>query len=83
MVFNYNCSECKQLGGGKKMVRKVTIKNNKGYKSVSKYYKGKHIKTNKKPLNYVEISMIKIGKFIPGLFGDCSCKKNKTNKIRS
>ena len=29
-----------------------------------------------------EISLIKLGKFIPGLFKDCQCNKTKTRKHR-
>ena len=74
--MNYYNQETRQQGGGKKLVRRVSIKNGKGYKSITKYHKGKHTKTSKKRLNPVEIQMIKIGKFIPGLFSDCkSCSK--------
>ena len=45
--FNYQNTEIKMNGGGK-IVRKVSIKNGKGYKSVTKYHKGKKIYTNKK-----------------------------------
>jgi hypothetical protein len=76
--FNYNSNEIKQMGG-KKTVRKVTIRNGKGYKSVIKYKNGKKVGTSKKPINKSHIGLIKIGKFIPGLFSDCKC--NKTRKI--
>lgn len=39
--FNYENTETKTQFGGKKIVRKVSIKNGKGYKSVTKYHKGK------------------------------------------
>ena len=39
--FNYENTETKTQSGGKKIVRKVSIKNGKGYKSVTKYHKGK------------------------------------------
>ena len=38
--FNYENTEVKQQMGGK-VVRKVSIKKGKGYKSVTKYHKGK------------------------------------------
>jgi hypothetical protein len=79
--FHFN-SQQKHMYGGKKTVRKVNIKNGKGYKSVSYYHKGKHIHTAKKPLSGIEIGLIKIGKFVPGLFKDCGCNK-KTKKTRS
>lgn len=78
--FNYNNIETKPMAGGK-IVRKVSIKNGKGYKSVTKYSKGKKQYTNKKPIHEDHIEMIKMSKFIPGLFSDCNCKKqNKTRK---
>jgi hypothetical protein len=67
----------KHQHGGKKTIKKVTIKNGKGKKSVAYYHKGKHTHTAKKPLSSVEIQLIKIGKFIPGLFKDCGCNKTK------
>ena len=76
MSYSYHNQETRHQKGGKKIVRKVSIKNGKGYKSITKYHKGKHTKTAKKKLNTSEIQMIKIGKFIPGLFSDCkSCSK--------
>jgi hypothetical protein len=80
--FNYDSNEIKQMGGAK-TVRKVTIRNGKGYKSVIKYKNGKKVGTSKKPINKSHIELIKIGKFIPGLFSDCKCNKskNKTRKI--
>jgi len=61
--------------GGKKTVRNVTIKNGKGYKKISEYYRGRHKRTAKKSLKNEEIQFIQIGKFIPGLFKDCEkCK---------
>jgi hypothetical protein len=73
--FSYrNIQSC--VNGGKKTVRNVTIKNGKGYKKVSEYYRGKHKRTSKLPLKNEEIQLIQIGKFIPGLFKDCeNCKK--------
>ena len=73
--FSYkNTQSC--IFGGKKTVRNVTIKNGKGYKRVSEYYRGRHKRTAKKPLKDEEIQLIQLGKFIPGLFKDCEkCKK--------
>ena len=80
--FNYQNIEVKKMYGGK-IVRKVSIKNGKGYKSVTKYNKGKKHSTVKKPIHKEHIHLIKKGKFIPGLFLDCNCKmKNKTQKNR-
>jgi len=80
--FNYENTEVKTQMGGKKMVRKVSIKKGKGYKSITNYHKGRKISTYKKPIHKSHVSLIKSGKFIPGLFGDCGCKKGKTRKHR-
>ena len=79
--FNYKNVEIKTQSGGKKLVRKVSIKNGKGYKSVTKYHKGKKQSTIKKIIDNAHIEMISFGKFIPGLFTDCACNK-KTRKNR-
>ena len=83
MSFDYSNTETKvQMGG--KVVRKVSIKNGKGYKSVTKYHKGKKIGTVKRRIHKDHIELIKNGKFIPGLFLDCNCKlKNKTHKKKA
>jgi len=75
--FDYENTEVKnQLGG--KIVRKVSIKNGKGYKSITRYHRKKHIGTVRKILKTGEIKMIKLGKFIPGLFKNCkSCSKKR------
>jgi len=65
-----------QKGG--KIVRKVTVKKGRGYKSVTKYRKGKKVYSVKKPIHRDQLFMIKMGKFIPGLFSDCKyCKTKK------
>jgi hypothetical protein len=68
--------------GGKKLVRKVSIKKGKGYKSITNYHKGRKISTSKKPIHKSHVSLIRMGKFIPGLFADCSCEKGKKGKTR-
>ena len=77
--FHYKNTEVKTMTGGK-IIRKVSIKNGRGYKSVTKYHKGKKGYTNKKPIHKDHIILIKMGKFIHGLFSDCGCQKN--NKTR-
>ena len=75
--FNYQNTETKIQKGGK-TVRKVSIKKGKGYKSVTKYRKGKKVSTVKKPIHKHHIGMIQRGIFIPGLFSDCKgCKTKK------
>jgi hypothetical protein len=69
--FNYNNVEIKTMRGGKKIVRKVSIKNGKGYKSITHYKKNKKSFYSRKPIHKEHINIIKIGKFIPNLFGDC------------
>ena len=78
MTFNYTNIQ-NSMTGGKKTVRKVIIKNNKGYKSVCTYKNGKKCHNKKKYLNKSELQMIKMGKFIPGLFSDITTS-NKTRK---
>ena len=81
--FNYENTEVKQQSGGKKIVRKVSIKNGKGYKSITKYNKGKKVGAIKKPIHTKDVELINLGKFIPGLFTDCKCgEKKKTRKNR-
>jgi hypothetical protein len=79
--FNYNNVETMKVGG-KKTIRKVLIKNGKGVKMVSKYHKGKHLGTAKKPIHEDHIIMISSGKFIKGLFNDCKCETNTNKKTR-
>jgi hypothetical protein len=80
MGFDYENVEIKKQMGGK-IVRKVSIKNGKGYKSVTKYKKGKKISTIKKRIHNDHINLIQCGKFITGLFSDCkSCKTKKNYK---
>jgi hypothetical protein len=67
--FHYKNKEKKMIGGAM-VVRNVSIKNGKGYKSITRYHRGKRVGTHKKPLHTNEIDMIKKGKFISGLFSD-------------
>lgn len=79
--FNYKNTDTIIKGGSKKIVRKVSIKNGKGYKSITKYHRGKKISYVKKPIHPTHIMHIKSRKFIPGLFSDCNGRdKNKTCK---
>lgn len=80
--FNYDNTETKLQLGGRKIVRKVSIKKGKGYKSITKYHNGHKIYTAKKPIHKSHVTLIKMGKFIPGLFADCKCNKKKTRKHR-
>lgn len=76
--FDYENTEIKKTQSGGKIVRNVTIKNGKGYKSITRYYRKKRIGTIRKTLKRGEIQMIKLGKFIPGLFKNCkSCSKKR------
>lgn len=75
--FNYKNTEVKHTQYGGKTVRKVYIKKGRGYKSISKYHKKKHTGTVRKTLKIAEIQMIKLGKFIPGLFKNCKTCSNK------
>jgi hypothetical protein len=78
--FNYENSEIKQMGGTK-IVRKVSIKRGKGYKTVTKYKRGKKMSSVKKPIHKEHLKMIKRGKFVKGLFNDCkNCNKTKKSQ---
>jgi hypothetical protein len=78
MAFSYVNSQM-SMTGGKKITRKVIIKNGKGYKSLCSYKNGKKCHNNKKSLSKLEIQMIEMGKFIPNLFSDIK-RKRKTRK---
>lgn len=69
MGFNYTNKQMTQMGG-RKMTRKVIIKNGKGHKSVCSYKNGTKCNYKKKNLTKGEIQLIQIGKFIPGLFNN-------------
>jgi hypothetical protein len=79
-LFNYENIETKQMGGVK-IIRKVSVKKGRGYKSITKYRRGKKISSIKKPIHIKDMNMIKNGKFITGLFNDCkNCKTKKNRK---
>ena len=65
------------MHGGNKITHKVHIKNGKGYKSVTHFRHNNKIHHSKKHLSSSEIGLIKIGKFIPGLFKDISKKTRR------
>jgi len=78
--FRYENVEVKNVGN-LKTIRKVSIRNGKGYKSVTKYRKGKKISSVKKPIHLEHMNMIKGGSFITGLFNDCkNCNKTRKNR---
>lgn len=79
MGFHYSNRQ-ESMKGGKKTTRRVIIKNGKGYKSVCTYKNGRKCHNRKKHLSTSEIQMIKMGKFIPGLFSDISETFTKTRK---
>jgi len=79
MGFDFSNTQ-NYMMGGKKTTRKVIIKNGKGFKSVCTYKDGRKCHNKKKHLSKSEIQMIKMGKFIPGLFSDISATFTKTRK---
>jgi hypothetical protein len=80
MTYEYSNTEMKYQQDGKKIVRKVYMKNGKGYKSVTKYSKrGKKLSTVKKPIHETHAEHIRMGRFVPGLFADC-VSGNRTRK---
>ena len=82
------CKKCKQKTGpstkqigGIKIVKKVSVKKGKGYKSITKYKRGQKINSIKKPIHTKHMNMIKGGRFITGLFNDCkNCRTIKNRK---
>lgn len=68
-TFHYHNTE-KHIHGGKHITRKVTIKNGKGYKSITTMKRGGKKRTTKRRLDVVEMTNIKNRKFIKGLFSD-------------
>ena len=74
--FHYNNTETKMHSSGK-IVRKVSIKKGRGYKSITKYHRGKRVYTVRKPIHKEHIKLIKGGKFVPGLFKDLKTKKRR------
>lgn len=75
--FHFTSTQ-KHQHGGKKTVRHVSIKNGKGHKKVSHYRGNKLVRTIKKSLKKSEMEMIRLGKFIPGLFRDCQVSRKKS-----
>ena len=61
--FSYESVQT-HMAGGKIQVRNVTIKNGKGYKSVSRYCKGKCNSTVKRRLLLKDIEMIQRHQYI-------------------
>ena len=79
--FHFTSTQ-KHQHGGKKTVRHVSIKNGKGHKKVSHYRGNKLVRTIKKSLKKTDMEMIRLGKFIPGLFRDCQVSRKKSTTRR-
>lgn len=79
MTFSYKNTQL-SMSGGKKTKKTVIIKNGKGYKAICTYKNKKKCYNKKKYLTKSEMDMIKLGKFIPGLFNDISSTSTKTRK---
>ena len=79
--MDYHNKEIKHHSTGK-TVREVRIKDNKGFKTVTTYRGGKKQSTVKKSISRSHIRLIQSGKFVPGLFKDCTNCKNKTRKSK-
>lgn len=75
MPYQYSNIEVKILSNGRKTVRKVYVKNGKGYKTVTKYRRGHKLSSVKKPIHKDHISMIKKCEFVPELFAECIDKR--------
>ena len=77
MPYKYSNIEIKVLPNGRKTVRKVYVKNGKGYKSVTKYRRGRKLSSVKKPIHLEHIDKITRCQFVPGLFNDCMVERTK------
>ena len=75
-TFKYSNVQHKMLNG-QKTTHKVHIKNGKGYKCATCVRGGRRVHHSKKPLSVAEMQLIKIGKFIPGLFNGLNKKTRK------
>ena len=71
--FHYHNTE-KRIHGKQHFIRRVSIKNGKGYKSITMKKGGKR-RSVKRLLHPTEIEQIKNRQFIHGLFSNC--KNNK------
>lgn len=69
--FNYKNIETNISHSGKKIIRTVSIKNGKGYKSITTYNKNGKKNIFKKEIDPTHVDLIKNRKFIPKLFSDC------------
>ena len=78
--MEYKNVEIKQLGKGKKTVRKVVIKGGKGRKTVMHYRNGKCCGKMTRRIEDGHMKMICNGVFVKGLFNDCLPKKNSTRR---
>jgi hypothetical protein len=78
--MTYQNTETFQQSGGRKTVRRVSIKNGKGKKTVSYYSRGKRVETVTRPIMPSDVAMILAKKFIPGLFSDCKSRKRRYRK---
>lgn len=71
---HYENTEMTKMNGGK-LLRKVSIKNGKGFKSVTKFHRGRKVSSVRRPIHKNHIKLILVGKFVPGLFSDCMARK--------
>ena len=76
MAFKYSNVQHKHHGVNKK-THKVHITGSNGYKCVTRFRRGKKTHHSRKKLTKYEITMIRNGKFIPGLFKDCNNKNSR------
>jgi hypothetical protein len=76
----YQNTEVMNQSGGKKTVRRVSIKKGRGKKSVTYYTRGRKVETVTRPIMPSDIAKILAKKFIPGLFSDCKSRKRRYRK---
>lgn len=78
--MTYQNTEVMNQSGGRKTVRRVSIKKGRGKKSVTYYTRGRKVETVTKPLRPSDMALILAKKFIPGLFSDCKSRKRRYRK---
>lgn len=79
-VFNYISEQVHQeigpKGRGITKIRRVTVRNGKGFKEVILKDQGGKTRSTRKRMSKKEVSAIKKGEYLPALFKTCEPKWN-------
>ena len=75
MPYQYSNVEMKMLPNGRKTIRKVYVKNGKGYKTVTTYRRGRKLSSVRRRIHVDHLEKIRRCEFVPGLFTDCIDKR--------